>query len=97
MTRSPILKPIRITSSVNGRTMCRSRGLHSQALKTGLELESDIGVNPYQFGVIGSTDAHTALPLPRRTISTAKWLPIRFHPERMVAGRTMRAAPLAGA
>ena len=32
------------------------------ALKTGLELESTIGVNPYQFGVIGSTDAHTALP-----------------------------------
>lgn len=32
------------------------------ALKTGLELESDISVNPYQFGVIGSTDAHTALP-----------------------------------
>ena len=31
------------------------------ALKTGLELESDIGVNPYQFGVIGSTDAHTSL------------------------------------
>jgi hypothetical protein len=32
------------------------------ALKTGLELESTMGVNPYQFGVIGSTDAHTALP-----------------------------------
>jgi hypothetical protein len=32
------------------------------ALKTGLELESRFGVNPYQFGVIGSTDAHTALP-----------------------------------
>ena len=32
------------------------------ALKTGLELESTIGVNPYQFGVIGSTDAHTSLP-----------------------------------
>ena len=31
-------------------------------LKTGLELASSIGVNPYQFGVIGSTDAHTALP-----------------------------------
>ncbi len=32
------------------------------ALKTGLSLEASIGVNPYQFGVIGSTDAHTALP-----------------------------------
>lgn len=32
------------------------------ALKTGLSLEASIGVNPYQFGVIGSTDAHTSLP-----------------------------------
>ena len=32
------------------------------ALKTGLELQRDLGINPYQFGVIGSTDAHTALP-----------------------------------
>ncbi len=30
-------------------------------LKTGLELENRIGVNPYQFGVIGSTDSHTGL------------------------------------
>ena len=32
------------------------------ALKTGLSLEASLGVNPYQFGVIGSTDAHTSLP-----------------------------------
>ena len=32
------------------------------ALKTGLSLEASVGVNPYQFGVIGSTDAHTSLP-----------------------------------
>lgn len=31
------------------------------ALKTGLELESRLGVNPYRFGVIGSTDSHTGL------------------------------------
>ncbi len=31
------------------------------ALKRGLALEAATGVNPYQFGVIGSTDAHTAL------------------------------------
>ena len=31
-------------------------------LKTGLELAASIGANPYQFGVIGSSDAHTALP-----------------------------------
>ncbi len=30
-------------------------------LKRGLEIESKIGVNPYKFGVIGSTDSHTGL------------------------------------
>jgi hypothetical protein len=31
------------------------------ALKRGLELESSSGTNPYKFGMIGSTDTHTAL------------------------------------
>lgn len=31
------------------------------ALKTGLSLRAKLGVNPYQFGLIGSTDAHTGL------------------------------------
>jgi len=30
-------------------------------LRRGLEIEQVIGVNPYQFGVIGSTDAHTSI------------------------------------
>jgi hypothetical protein len=32
-----------------------------EALKTGLMLDKQLGVNPYKFGMIGSTDAHTAL------------------------------------
>ena len=32
-----------------------------EALKTGLMLEKNLGVNPYKFGMIGSTDSHTAL------------------------------------
>ncbi len=32
-----------------------------EALKTGLKLESELGVNPYKFGMIGSTDSHTSL------------------------------------
>src|SRR4029079_6501389 len=32
-----------------------------QALKNGLKLEKELGVNPYKFGLVGSTDSHTAL------------------------------------
>lgn len=32
-----------------------------EALKRGLAIEAATGVNPYQFGMIGSTDSHTAL------------------------------------
>ena len=31
------------------------------ALQIGLKLEQDLGVNPYKFGMIGSTDSHTGL------------------------------------
>ena len=31
------------------------------AFRNGLMLEAELGVNPYKFGVIGSTDTHTAL------------------------------------
>jgi hypothetical protein len=32
-----------------------------EALKTGLALQAKLGVNPYKFGMIGSTDSHTSL------------------------------------
>jgi hypothetical protein len=32
-----------------------------EALKNGLKLEAKFGINPYKFGMVGSTDAHTAL------------------------------------
>jgi len=32
-----------------------------EALKIGLALESQLGTNPFKFGLIGSTDSHTAL------------------------------------
>jgi hypothetical protein len=31
------------------------------ALQTGLDIEAKVGVNPYKFGMIGSTDAHTGI------------------------------------
>ena len=30
-------------------------------LKLGLRLYGELGVNPFRFGMIGSTDSHTAL------------------------------------
>jgi hypothetical protein len=32
-----------------------------EALKNGLKLEETLGTNPYKFGLVGSTDSHTAL------------------------------------
>lgn len=32
------------------------------AMLRGLQLQAEIGANPYQLGLIGSTDSHTALP-----------------------------------
>jgi hypothetical protein len=32
-----------------------------EALKNGLLVEKEVGVNPYKFGLVGSTDSHTAL------------------------------------
>lgn len=32
-----------------------------EALKNGLQLEQALGSNPYRFGMVGSTDSHTAL------------------------------------
>jgi hypothetical protein len=32
-----------------------------EALKNGLVMEERLGVNPYKFGVVGSTDSHTAV------------------------------------
>ena len=31
------------------------------ALRNGLKMEAELGVNPYKFGLVGSTDAHTGL------------------------------------
>ena len=36
-----------------------------RALQIGLQQEKALGVNPYKFGMIGSTDAHSSLPTTR--------------------------------
>lgn len=35
------------------------------ALKVGLEVERELGVNPFKFGFYGTTDTHTAIPTTR--------------------------------
>jgi hypothetical protein len=42
------------------------------ALKEGLRQEAELGVNPFKFGMIGSTDNHTALPTTREENNFSK-------------------------
>ena len=42
------------------------------ALKEGLKLEKELGINPYKFGMIGSTDNHTGLPTTREENNFSK-------------------------
>ena len=60
------------------------------ALKNGLKMEAELGVNPYKFGLVGSTDAHTALPASKKTISSAR----RRRPNRApIAQRILSSRP----
>jgi len=42
------------------------------ALLRGLEIGARVGVNPYRFGMVGSTDNHTALPTTREENNFSK-------------------------
>jgi hypothetical protein len=42
------------------------------ALKDGLKFENKLGINPYKFGLIGSTDAHGAIPSTREENNFSK-------------------------
>jgi hypothetical protein len=56
-----------------------------QALKNGLLLEQKFGTNPYKFGLIGSTDAHTGLAAIEEDNFFGKTTPQEPSPERMHA------------
>lgn len=47
------------------------------ALKLGLDQQATLGVNPFKFGMIGSTDSHSALSA---VDSSSFWALIPFHP-----------------
>jgi hypothetical protein len=52
------------------------------ALKNGLRLEQQLGVNPYKFGLIGSSDAHTGLAAMEEDNFFGKTTPQEPSPER---------------
>ena len=53
------------------------------AYKNGLKLEKDLGANPYKFGLVGSTDSHTALATTGEENFFGKVTPSEPSPERM--------------
>jgi hypothetical protein len=55
------------------------------AYKNGLALESKLGMNPYKFGLIGSSDAHTGLAAVEEENFFGKTAPQEPSPERMNA------------
>ena len=55
------------------------------ALKNGLKLEAKLGVNPYKFGLVGSSDAHTGLSALEEDNFFGKTTPQEPSPERMHA------------
>jgi hypothetical protein len=53
------------------------------ALMNGLRLEAQLGTNPYKFGMIGSTDAHTGLAAVEEDNFFGKTAPQEPSPERL--------------
>ena len=53
------------------------------AFKNGLKLEKELGTNPYRFGLIGSSDAHTGLAAMEEANFFGKTTPQEPSPERM--------------
>jgi hypothetical protein len=55
-----------------------------EALKNGLVLEERLGTNPYKFGMVGSTDSHTALSTAEEDNFFGKHAGSEPSPERML-------------
>ena len=54
-----------------------------EALKRGLVMQATRGINPYQFGLIGSTDSHTSLATAQEDNYFGKHTPYEPSPERV--------------
>jgi len=53
------------------------------ALKLGLKVEQELGTNPYEFGLLGSTDSHTTLSTADDDNFYGKFIDSEMTPERM--------------
>lgn len=53
------------------------------AYKNGLRLEKELGTNPYKFGLVGSSDAHTGLTAMEEDNFFGKTVPQEPNPHRM--------------
>ena len=53
------------------------------ALKRGLAYEQELGANPFKFGMVGSTDNHTALPTAREDNNWSKIPTVEPNPDRI--------------
>jgi hypothetical protein len=53
-----------------------------EGLKRGLAIEQDLGVNPFKFGMVGSTDAHTGLATAQEDNFFGKHSGVEPEPER---------------
>ena len=62
------------------------------ALKNGLKLGQELGINPYKFGLIGSSDAHTGLAAVEEDNFFGKTTPQEPSPHRMTAAFIDNAA-----
>ena len=56
-----------------------------EALKRGMQIEAKTGVNPYKFGLIGSTDSHTALATGDEKNFFGKHTGVEPNPKRVMA------------
>lgn len=63
------------------------------ALQRGLEIEKKQGINPYKFGVIGSTDAHTGLSSAEEENFWGK-MPYDSIPENKAGGTFTKTKPI---
>ncbi len=71
-----------IASSVAKETSMLEFEYARSALKNGLRFAAETGGNPYQFGMIGASDSHTALAATREENYFGKFALNEPHPER---------------